>query len=768
MADPGVVRRTEERAGGILGWGLALALALLALMLVVIVARWRPPAAKPKSAPVSEFSGARALAIVQEIEGDGTPHPIGSDANIRVRERILAHLRWLGYAPEVQVGFACDTSGACATTRNVVARLPGREPGKGVLLAAHYDSVPAGPGASDDMSGVATLLEAARVLKVSEQPRHSVIFLIDDGEEAGLLGARAFVAQSPTLKEVGAVVNFEARGTEGPGFMFETSGADGALVGAWGHNAPRPFTSSLSSTVYQYMPNDTDLTVFKNHGIPGLNFAFIGGPLRYHTPRDDVAHASADSLQHQGDNAVAAARGLSALDLDHPHGGRAVYFDLFRRFVIRWPAGASPILALLAFGLTLVALPAVRRGGGGLLAGLLAPLATLVAGVAAGFILRAVLRGAFPAPWIARPQAATVAFWLAALALALGALTLVARVGPRFAGVWTGVWLLWSLFGLALGIALPGVSFLFIGPALVAGVCAVLGLPGSDSGGGLFLAAFLPAAFALLLWSPALLSLYLGLGLMGLLATAVLLSLLLSALAPLAATSALGVRRWLPVLAALGALVAVVVALRTPPFSADAPRSGNLQLHQDADRGEARWLWRGAGPLPEPMRAVASFAAAAPYPWSPAGYQQPAAPAPKLDVVPPELTVLHDEPAGGKRHLVLRLVSVRGAPIGMLLIPSAAEVESVRIDGTEVPLHGEGRRRGPQAGDWRFVVNLTLPPQGSEIDVVLGSPAPRDWYFLDRSYGLPPAGRALLAARPADQVPSSEGDSTLVSKKAKI
>ena len=105
----------------------------------------RPPAAKSAKAPESEFSAARARVILDRLVGDGIPHPTGSAANDAVRARILDEFSKLGYAPEVQTGFACDEYGTCATVNNVVARLDGSEPGQSVLLAAHYDSVPAGP-----------------------------------------------------------------------------------------------------------------------------------------------------------------------------------------------------------------------------------------------------------------------------------------------------------------------------------------------------------------------------------------------------------------------------------------------------------------------------------------------------------------------------------------------------------------------------------------------------------------------------------------------
>ncbi|HEX2777131.1 MAG TPA: M20/M25/M40 family metallo-hydrolase, partial [Candidatus Acidoferrales bacterium] len=176
----------------------------------------RPPAPLPSSAPTTEFSAGRAREVLRRLVGDGIPHPTGSAANGVVRGRIVDELTKLGYQPEVQSGFSCDDFGTCATVKNILARLDGVEPGASVLLSAHYDSVPAGPGASDDGAGVAAVIEIARSLKSTPAPRHSIIILIDDGEEAGLLGAHVFVTQSPWAKDVRAAVNLEARGTSGP------------------------------------------------------------------------------------------------------------------------------------------------------------------------------------------------------------------------------------------------------------------------------------------------------------------------------------------------------------------------------------------------------------------------------------------------------------------------------------------------------------------------------------------------------------------------
>src|SRR5690606_20320981 len=100
--------------------------------------------------------------------------------------------------------------------------IPGERRTGALALAAHYDSVPAGPGAGDDGAGVAALLEIARVLVREPPPRRSVWLWFTDGEEMGLLGARALVSEPELIANVEVVVNLEARGTSGPSLMFES------------------------------------------------------------------------------------------------------------------------------------------------------------------------------------------------------------------------------------------------------------------------------------------------------------------------------------------------------------------------------------------------------------------------------------------------------------------------------------------------------------------------------------------------------------------
>jgi peptidase M28-like protein len=765
----GAVKPGESPGGG----ALVVALVLLGLALLLAISLGAPPPPKAKDAPVAEFSAGRAGEVLRGLLGDGAPHPVGSPANAQVRERVTAQLRALGYAPEVQEGFACQDGRGCAKVWNVLARLPGKQEGKAVLLAAHYDSVPAGAGASDDMTGTAAVLEVARALKAGPPLRNTVLFLIDDGEEEGLLGAKAFTETSPAASEVGVVVNLEARGTSGPSLMFQTSPDDAWLLDTWASRASRPFTSSLFSTVYRFMPNDTDLTVFLGRGVPGMNFAFIENPSQYHTPLDNLADAAPGSLQHHGDNALAAVRGLAEADLAHPPRGSAVYFDLLHLAVVRWPAALSPVLGFVALILMLVAAWLARRRGlatwGAVALGAVSPLLAFLLSLLVTLGLRILLAGSFPSQWVAHPLPAMLAFWLLPLAVtvALGG-ALGRRSGA--AGLWAGVWTGWSLLGILLGLTLPGLSYLFLPPALVAGVLGVAVFAAGGSAGGRMAAAVVPVLVVGLLWFPVLGSLYLGLGILGLMATSILLAFVYSTLIPLTGPAGTLGRRWLPLAAAAVGVIGAVVAMVSPPSSLQVPGTLVVQLHQDAGTGASRWVVFSAPPIPPSLRQAAPFAPKpeVPYPWLPPRALAFVAPAPRLEAAGPELVVEQDSTVEGKRHVRLRLTSPRGAQVGSFAVPAGVQIESIKIDGHAFPATDRGAGPLNRAQSWKLFSNLTLPPEGSEVEVVLGSTQPADWYVIDRSYGLPPTAAALLAARPKDATTIQGGDTVVVSRKVKI
>lgn len=744
----------EERRGG--SRGLILGLVLFGVVLLLVADRLKPPAPRGADAPAEEFSGARALEIVRTLVGDGSPHPTGSPANDRIREAILAELRRLGFEPSVQDGVACNVVGNCARVRNVAARTgPG---GDAVLLMAHYDSVAASPGVGDDLSGVATVLESARALKAGPPPAGPVILLFTDGEELGLLGAELFVDRHPWAAEVGTVVNLEARGTSGPSLMFETIGDDALPVQAYMGAAERPVTSSVYATIYETLPNDTDLTVFKNRrdrDYRGLNFAFIRSPSRYHTTEDSVENLSPGSLQHHGDNALAAVRALAGNRGELT--GDLVFFDVLAFGKVSWPKGWTIVLAILA--LALVVFAAFRRRGG-LLFGLLGFLGSLVVAGLLAFGLSLALRGATPGNWVAAPHSEIAAFWLLGLAATLTVAGLVAsRAGS--AGLWAGVWIGWAVLGLVLAFAAPGISYLFLVPALVAGLVGLFRRGGEAS--------LIPAVAAFVIWIPLLLPLYDGLGKQALLVIAVLAAALFTTLAPLVPDSGRLGRRLLPIAAFVLAVAAAAAAFASAPYSPESPQPVAIQFHQDADGGEARWIVRSTRPMPAALRQAARFGEQPEqiHPWMPAGFRVPKAPAPRLDVPGPQVSVLEDSAAGGKRRLRLLVTSNRQAPIAGLFLPPGAKLESARMDGQAVPLQGP-RKLGQPRDAWTELSMMTMRPDGVEVELVLGAAQPLELYVYDTSNGLPPTAEPLRKARPAYAVTFQDGDTTTISRKVRI
>ncbi|MCA1658981.1 MAG: M20/M25/M40 family metallo-hydrolase, partial [Verrucomicrobiaceae bacterium] len=322
----------------------------LGLALVAFLAIWlqHTPAPIHATAAAAEFSAERAFQHVKAIAQ--SPRPVGSAGRAAARDYIFQQLSAFGLEPEIQKTTAVNSAAAlffAGRVENVVARRKGTGNGRAVLLAAHYDSVSTGPGANDDGVGVATLLETARALGASgQQLRNDVIFLFTDSEEAGLLGARAFVAEHPWAKEVEVTLNFEARGNGGPVIMFETSPQNGALIRALAKATSYPLANSLSYEIYKRLPNSTDMTVFKAAGLLGMNFAHINGLTHYHTQLDNLENVDARTLQHHGSYALALSRHFGAAVPAVKPEGDAIYFNALGLFLVRYPAWLAWPLAL--------------------------------------------------------------------------------------------------------------------------------------------------------------------------------------------------------------------------------------------------------------------------------------------------------------------------------------------------------------------------------------------------------------------------------------
>jgi peptidase M28-like protein len=251
----------------------------------------------------SVFSTDRALTHVENISKK--PHGVGFEGHAEVRSYIVSQLQTLGLQTSIQEGDTAGDWGNLSKATNILARIKGSENGKALLLLSHYDSSPhSSLGASDAGSGVATILEGIRAfLSEQGQPKNDIIILITDAEELGLNGADLFVNQHLWASEVGLVLNFEARGSGGPSYMLiETNRGNAKLIEEFTKaNPDYPVANSLVYSIYKMLPNDTDLTVFREDGdIEGLNFAFIDDHFDYHTAHDSYERLDRNTLTHQG------------------------------------------------------------------------------------------------------------------------------------------------------------------------------------------------------------------------------------------------------------------------------------------------------------------------------------------------------------------------------------------------------------------------------------------------------------------------------------
>lgn len=738
--------------------------ALAAMFAGVPVTTVRPPPTVPSSAPPEDFASGRAMEVLRSIASE--PRPLGSPGNRRAMDTILNRLRSIGVEASVEERpSVCRTRFAsvnAGTVRNIVAIVPGVEPGPMTLLMAHYDSVARGPGAADDGAGVAAILEVLRALKSGAPPARSVMALFSDGEEDGLLGACAFAADEPRLKRIGLVVNLEARGTRGPSIMFEMSQPSEGLIQLFARASAHPVGSSALGTIYDALPNDTDLTVFKRAGIPGLNFAFIEGDAHYHTSTDTLENLDERSLQHHGEQVLGMVRAIGTAG-SAPR-ANVVYFDLLGKNVVIYSSRVA--MACLAAVLLLVAAAIVRASrSGGLRPGPLirATLSSFFAIVGAVVVVTALWMGLSAlnpaaegllhssATWMWCAIAGTVVAAAASTAalqrLVEGRLlTADERMGgalvvPALLAVLTTVWQ-------------PQVSYLVVWP--LAGSALVWLVRSSVANPALReLLTLVQAIPAALVMTPLVYLVMVALPPIQWGAGAVLVGIVTTLIAPSFDKSD-GARAyaWEPLaLASVAGFVACTLPAMFGSFDAERPRQNHLFYALDAARGEAIWgsadaavddwtkarLGEAPGRQPLPSFILGSRRT----------YLVAKAPVEKLEG--PSLRVIKQVRQGSHRLVEVELTAPTGAASIALSANSDAKVVACSLLGQRVTV-------SPSAP---LLLRYASPPPGPiVVTIEAAMDAPLELLAVSETNGLP----GDLPPRPPTVVPSmSRGsDQTLV------
>lgn len=397
-----------------------------------------------------------------------TAHPAGSPEQATVRDYLVIELASLGMSVTTQDGASRGGTGdnAAVALYNIVARRAGTGTGPALLLMAHYDAAQEAPGAGDDASGVAAILETLRAIGPAPLA-NDLLVVFTDGEELGLLGAQLFM-QHPLARTVGLVLNFEARGNKGPSFLFQTSPGNAALIREVARIAPDPRANSLAGEVYRRLPNDTDLSVFLREapGVHALNFAFVDGLSAYHTAHDTPDALDQRSLQHHGGWALSLTKHFGQVDLRTLAAPDAIYFSAPLVGLVYYPASwALPLSVAVAAGLVVVVIVGIRRRAIsviGMAAGVLGMTMTAtVAGLAAYIGWHASMNAS---PRIETALSFFLVFAALTVVIGVGALTRASRrFGP--AELALAPLALWVALGVASAVMMPGASWLFTWPA---------------------------------------------------------------------------------------------------------------------------------------------------------------------------------------------------------------------------------------------------------------------------------------------------------------
>ena len=194
-----------------------------------------------------------------------------------------------GYAPEYQpFQYRARGTNQTGPTANVIAVLKGTvNPELVYVVSSHYDSVAVGPGADDDSSGTAALLETARLLAGHPQPA-TIVFASFTGEEAGLLGSREFVrrAVADKLNIVGALNN-DMVGWANDYRLDDTIRYSNAGIRDIQHAAAMQFSKLITYDALYYKSTDA-AAYYEAYGdiVGGIgSYPVLGNP-HYHEPHD--------------------------------------------------------------------------------------------------------------------------------------------------------------------------------------------------------------------------------------------------------------------------------------------------------------------------------------------------------------------------------------------------------------------------------------------------------------------------------------------------
>jgi len=557
-----------------------------------------PQEGTPASIAETEFSTERALVPLKEMTK--APHFHGSDEHNRVRSFIISEMEKLGLETHVQEDFNLNQwYRALIRPKNIVGALKGSGNGKSLVLLSHYDSakVPS-YGASDAGTGVVTILESLRAYKAAgKTPKNDIIVLFTDAEENGLDGAENFVESSPLAKNIGLVLNFEARGSGGPSNMIiETNGGNANLVKAFIEaDTEYPVASSLMYSIYKMLPNDTDSTVFREDGdIDSFFFAFIDDHFDYHTAADNYENLDRETLQHQGSYLLPLLHHFADADLSNLKAEEDyVYVNAPLVKMISYPfAWVIPMLVIAALLFIVLLLYGIKKGrlkAKQIFRGFGAFLVSLIICGVIGYFGWTILKAIYPQYNDIQHGFTYNGHWYIAFFVLLS-IAICFKVYKRYkaqyhvANFYVAPLVFWLIINIAVAVILKGAAYWII--PVFFGLLSFFVLLRQEKPSLLLLTLLgVPAIF---FFSPLIQFFPVGLGLKMLVASSAFVVLTFGLLLPV-----FGFYRWknfIAVVTLVMAMVCFVTAHVKSDYTEDRKKPNSLLYYQDQDKNENYWL----------------------------------------------------------------------------------------------------------------------------------------------------------------------------------
>ena len=277
----------------------------------------RPPA-KPAMAAADLVAALKrqdvGVTLEPNIGEHGTIFVTGRDAGanaipavVLVSEHynLVARLLQQGIAVKLAVNVQAKYDESDRNADNVIAEIPGSDPALAaevVMAGAHLDSWHSATGATDNADGVATIMEAARILKaLAVRPRRTIRIALWAGEEQGLLGARAWVKQhlegdAAARDKLSVYFNFDNGFPPVTGFYMEGNEPAQRIVSAW----LKPLADLGVTETTPGSIGATDHLAFTALKLPGFQAvqSYVGYDVRtHHTNADFVERIEPDALK---------------------------------------------------------------------------------------------------------------------------------------------------------------------------------------------------------------------------------------------------------------------------------------------------------------------------------------------------------------------------------------------------------------------------------------------------------------------------------------